>query len=455
MIERADQLVLEYVSRAADAAHGVLRPDQRIDFVNRLRARINAERGDSESPAVTAKVLAVFGDPVVLVEREVRRLEGEAARSGTAPATGRSAASSPVVPAEPVVRPVTGSVPSAPGSATSASGPVASASGSITGPVTSAPGHAEPVVRPVADTAASQGSDGFTDPDAAAEAVTRELPPVRVPPAGAGSASSGTARPPGSASSGTARPPGSASSGAGPSAPPVLPGAPRSPRALPGGSGSSRPVPPGVARSTEEARKTLAGERSGTRSGRRRRRGARVPGGVAATLGEQDLPGGWKPQPGRAPAGGENQWGPQRFGGVRGGWDASGLSAHPRELAGMTMLLLAGLLVLADLLLGLSFEPVVIFQVPFIVWAAGAMIVLSCSGWEVGDKVLGAAAPVLAYSIGGVVAALIRTGGDFGKMVDDFFAVSGPVFVFGTAAGVFWLLRRLIRPPALFSGGVR
>ncbi|GII02906.1 hypothetical protein [Planobispora takensis] len=441
MIERADQLVLEYVSRAADAAHGVLRPDQRIDFVNRLRARINAERGDSESPAVTAKVLAVFGDPVVLVEREVRRLEGEAVRAGTAPVTGRSAAGSPIAPAEPVVRPVTGSAPSVPGAVT---GPLTSVPGAATGPATSAPGHAEPVVRPVRDTGGPPGPGGFTDPDDAAEAVTRELPPVRAAPAGTRSASAGTARPPGSAASGAA-----------PSGPPVLPGAPRSPRVLPVGSGYPRPVPPGVARSTEEARKTLAGERSGARSGRRRRRGARVPGGVAATLGEQDLPGGRKPPARRTPADGESPWGPRRLGGVRGGWDASGLSAHPRELAGMTMLALAGLLVLADLLLGLSFEPVVIFQVPFIVWAAGAMIVLSCSGWEVGDKVLGAAAPVLAYSIGGVVAALIRTGGEFGKMVGDFFTVSGPMFVFGTAAGVFWLIRRLIRPPAPFTGGIR
>ncbi|MEU1388741.1 MULTISPECIES: hypothetical protein [unclassified Nonomuraea] len=74
MIERADQMVLNYVSRAADAAHGVLRPDQRLDFARRLRARIEAERRGSQDARDVAKVLTRFGDPVALVEREARRL---------------------------------------------------------------------------------------------------------------------------------------------------------------------------------------------------------------------------------------------------------------------------------------------------------------------------------------------------------------------------------------------
>ncbi|NUT45400.1 MAG: hypothetical protein HOV86_35960 [Thermoactinospora sp.] len=74
MNERADQLVLDYVARAADAAHGVLRPDQRIDFVKRLRASIERERGDARTAKDVAKVLARFGDPRALVEREVRQL---------------------------------------------------------------------------------------------------------------------------------------------------------------------------------------------------------------------------------------------------------------------------------------------------------------------------------------------------------------------------------------------
>jgi hypothetical protein len=92
VIERVDQLVLEYVSRAADAAHGVLPPRQRIDFIGKLRKRIDAERTGMEDPAAVAKVLARFGDPVELVRREVRRLGGETASRRPAEAleeTGR------------------------------------------------------------------------------------------------------------------------------------------------------------------------------------------------------------------------------------------------------------------------------------------------------------------------------------------------------------------------------
>ncbi|WP_219470913.1 hypothetical protein [Nonomuraea rhizosphaerae] len=89
MIERADQLILNYVSAAADAAHGVLKPDQRLDFAKRLRARIEAERQGSQNPRVVVRVLARFGDPVELVEREARRL---AAVSPTALATSTAPA---------------------------------------------------------------------------------------------------------------------------------------------------------------------------------------------------------------------------------------------------------------------------------------------------------------------------------------------------------------------------
>lgn len=74
VIERADQLILNYVSAAADAAHGVLKSDQRLDFAKRLRARIEVERQGSQNPRQVIKVLARFGDPVALVEREARRL---------------------------------------------------------------------------------------------------------------------------------------------------------------------------------------------------------------------------------------------------------------------------------------------------------------------------------------------------------------------------------------------
>ncbi|MEV4289504.1 hypothetical protein AB0K40_28725 [Nonomuraea bangladeshensis] len=97
MRERADQLVLNYVSRAADAAHGVLRSEQRLDFARRLRARIEAEVGGSENPRAVAKVLDRFGDPAALVEREARRLAttDSATDSATGPGSGTGPGTSP------------------------------------------------------------------------------------------------------------------------------------------------------------------------------------------------------------------------------------------------------------------------------------------------------------------------------------------------------------------------
>ncbi|MBG0826470.1 hypothetical protein HS041_01560 [Planomonospora sp. ID67723] len=342
MIEHADQLVLEYVSRAADAAHGVLRPEQRIDFVHRLRERIDAERRGSESAAVVEKVLARFGDPVVLVEREVMRLAGERARQRPAEAAGRTG---------PVIRP----------------------SGVVPRP---APPPDDP---PTLVTSV--------------EPVTQELPAVeeRSPDA--------------------------------------------APASRPPGPGTSQGMPPGMARSIEEARRALAGERSGT-GPVRRRRGAGRDGGERPP-GRRDR---W-----RRPGGRE-----RRPGGGRDAADAvSILSERPREVAGMVLLALAAVLV------PLPLAPVAVFPIPFVVWAVGTAVVLSCPGWEVGDKTLGVAVPLLAYSVGGAAAAFIRTGGAIERMVDDFFRVSGLIFVIGTAVGVLWLAYRLVNPPAPLTGRSR
>jgi hypothetical protein len=62
MIEHADQLVLEYLSRANDAAHRSLGARERIDFMARLRQRIEEERaaaGGATEPAQVRKVLPV------------------------------------------------------------------------------------------------------------------------------------------------------------------------------------------------------------------------------------------------------------------------------------------------------------------------------------------------------------------------------------------------------------
>ncbi|MEU4232144.1 hypothetical protein AB0F17_48295 [Nonomuraea sp. NPDC026600] len=97
MIERADQLILNYVSAAADAAHGVLKSDQRLDFAKRLRARIEVERQGSQNPRQVVKVLARFGDPVALVEREARRLAETAPDAASGAQARRPAEAGPDV----------------------------------------------------------------------------------------------------------------------------------------------------------------------------------------------------------------------------------------------------------------------------------------------------------------------------------------------------------------------
>ena len=76
MIERADQLVLDYVSRVADAAHGVLRTEQRLELVRRVRERVERERGGETDPRRVARLLDRLGPPERFVAHEVRRLAG-------------------------------------------------------------------------------------------------------------------------------------------------------------------------------------------------------------------------------------------------------------------------------------------------------------------------------------------------------------------------------------------
>jgi hypothetical protein len=93
MSARAEQLMLEYLSRVADAAHGVLRSDERLAFVTRLRASIERQRqatGAYELGQVR-RLLAKFGEPSALVARERRRLDAERAAGSVAPAVNRAA----------------------------------------------------------------------------------------------------------------------------------------------------------------------------------------------------------------------------------------------------------------------------------------------------------------------------------------------------------------------------
>ncbi|MDA0638702.1 hypothetical protein OUY22_35280 [Nonomuraea sp. MCN248] len=249
MRERADLLILNYVSKAADAAHGVLRPEQRLDFTRRLRARIEEERRGSQSAGDVTKLLARFGDPVKLVEREARRL--------AEPGGGRT---------------------------------------------------------------------------------TVAFPPIRddLPPRGRLSARQG--------------------------------------RELP-----------------------FAGLRRAAMS-------------VANPM-------------------------------VTEGRDArTVVKEHPREAAALVVLVVAGLLV------PLGLRPVAIFQVPVMVWAAGAALVMFGDAWKPRDRLIGVAAPLLGYGAGGLVVGGLRVGGEPGlqRFVAEFFNASGVMFMIGTGVGVAWLAYRLI-----------
>ncbi|HEX6471582.1 MAG TPA: hypothetical protein VF069_20950, partial [Streptosporangiaceae bacterium] len=109
MTESAEQLVLEYLSRANDAAHRCLGSRERLDFVTRLRQRIDeyrAREGGATKPDEVRKVLARFGDPEALVRRERRRLDEIAAgrRADEREAAGREAAGREAAGREPAGR---------------------------------------------------------------------------------------------------------------------------------------------------------------------------------------------------------------------------------------------------------------------------------------------------------------------------------------------------------------
>lgn len=327
--ERADQLVLNYVSKAADAAHGVLRADQRLDFTRRLRARIEAEVGGSADARHVERVLARYGDPVALVEREVRRL-AEAGEPTGGP-TARPAARATARPAV-TARAMAGTA-----------GAEAGASG----------GASVPLAAPVSEPAAQNGG-------AAAGGDTAILPV----------AANGTRR-----------------------LPPLV---------------DDRDAPPGVRVYRRLAHERLAREERGYGlpfAGLRRVAMSRA--NPLAT----------------------------------GGRDARTIvKEYPRDAAALVILVLAALLVPFHL------APLAIFQVPVVVWALGAALVLFSENWNVRDKLLGIGAPMLGYSVGGVLVGGLRVGLEAGwqPFVTQFFDVSGTMFMIGTGLGVVWLGYRLL-----------
>lgn len=79
MSERADQIVLDYLRRVADAAYGVLRSDERLEFLARLRRRIDGVRirQRAQKPAQVQRIIDRLGAPETLVEQERLRLAAE------------------------------------------------------------------------------------------------------------------------------------------------------------------------------------------------------------------------------------------------------------------------------------------------------------------------------------------------------------------------------------------
>jgi hypothetical protein len=294
MIERADQLVLEFVSKVADAAHGRLRPEQRLDYVQRLRASVERARGGSDDAKHVAKVIAGFGTPDDLIDREVRRLAAaqQAAQQAAQPLGERDTAVFPVV---------------------------------------------------VDDGEPRRG---------------------------------------------------------------VLPEA-----------ADDRRVPPGVIYGRRVARERISRQADRPAPLLRLRRAAMAGGNPMAT----------------------------------GGRDARTIFLNNRrETLALVLLVVAGLLVPFRL------ATVAIFPVPGIVWAAAALTLLSCQGWSFSDRLIGLAAPVLAYAVGGVLLGAARSeGGSVQAFMVSFHNVSGVLFILGTAAAVSWLAFRLLDPPPGESGNNR
>jgi hypothetical protein len=211
MSARSEQLVLDYLSRAADAAHGILRSDERLRFIASLRAAIEQQRQAVRAvePAQVRQVLAKFGDPRGLADRERRSLDEAKAAAldardaggsigGTAPPQVAAAAGAGQPGTIPVVRPAEESV----------SGQAARG-----GP--GAAGSRRPLVsrgRPAAG-APSRGGRGASQPLPAAQRAPADKRPGAAPP---GMAPPGMA-PPGMAPPGMA-PPGMAPPGMAPPA---------------------------------------------------------------------------------------------------------------------------------------------------------------------------------------------------------------------------------------------
>lgn len=109
---------------------------------------------------------------------------------------------------------------------------------------------------------------------------------------------------------------------------------------------------------------------------------------------------------------------------------------------------MGALLVLVVAALLAPFEPpsLAIFPVPLVLWAAGSALVLFSETWQLGERFAGVSAPIVGYAAGGVIVGGLRVGAGagLGEFVQQFFEVSGTMFVIGTVLGVAWLGYRLL-----------
>ncbi|NUR86440.1 MAG: hypothetical protein HOY71_20335 [Nonomuraea sp.] len=111
-----------------------------------------------------------------------------------------------------------------------------------------------------------------------------------------------------------------------------------------------------------------------------------------------------------------------------------------REVFALVVLVFGALLIPFDL------PAVAIFRPPVLVWALGSVIVLaSSSTWALRDRLIGICAPILGYTVGGVLVGGLRAGGQPGLQAFfvQFYDISGVMFMIGTGLGVVWLAYRL------------
>lgn len=422
VIERADQLVLEYVSKVADAAHGVLRTEQRLDFVRRLRDRIEEERRGSDDPAAVRRVLGRFGDPAVLLRREIDRLT--ASGQPLAAAAARSLPAARLTSARPsrglaVTAHSSDDPPPGTGGARPADGAKA---------VTPQAGEPEVTTDDFGD-AATQVIPVVDDGASAEGPPTAVQPPVPSEPDQGRSEAKGSAMESDEAG-GT------------------------------DGSGGDGGLDEAEGR-MRAGRPPLKGTWGSPPPGKRRAGRVASPGARRVSpLGGGKVPpqgGGRRPLPSATPrmargaARGPVASGPfgerlRRATGAADGRDVGTVLRHERrEVAGMALLVLAGLLIPFPL------PYLAIFPAPVLCWALGALVVLASHGWVFADRLTGIAAPIGAYVVGGVVFGAFRSSEEQGTaleaFVTSFFHVSGLMFMFGAVGGVGWLAYRLLNPP--------